>query len=772
MVRFISWLLAHRVAAILVLCVSVAAGLYAARNIEVRFQFRDFYEYATNPNLPVFKQYSDDFGDPAGSVAVLVEAADVFRPDVLEYVQRIATALQPHAVFGRIDSLASAPIIEDENDEITTGGLYERLRNHPEHRERLKRKVLNNPLFKRRLVSSDGKVTVVLARLRTPAQLASIDEQEHAIAAGRRALVDNPPPPGIRVRVTGAPFVEVETTRLLLLDQFRLVPLALAVLLGALFFTFRSLYGIVLPLTTVVVALAWTAGLFSLMHRPLDILNSCAPAMLLVYGVVDPIFVFARFQEKLGLGRSRREAILESQAELALPCFLTSLTTAVGFATFAFSPLPTMRTLGVMLASGVLLAWVTTVTVLPLLLAVFPTPRVQAAGTLSSFRWIDRSMAGVWSFVERRTLAILVVAVGILTMGVVLGRNQKLVNEYVGLLPNNETQASVRFLERELSGVVRLVVYVQGEPGAMARPEVLSAIAAVDRAAEKLPEVATAVSLADLLRVQHQAFTGSETLEALPKTSALITQYLTLLDPAIRSDFVSDDYASTHIPVFAEDRGSAVFRELAEVLERDANEAFRGLGVKVSITGNGIVGYQELDRVVKDLLLGFAYAFMLIVVLQWILFRSARLALISVVPNLIPFVICLVATSLFGISLRFDNSLVLCVAIGGLFNTTIHFSARMLVGAARQPQSSRDQLTEVALRTIGPPAFYTMLVLSLGMLVMAVSQFPALRMLGLLSVLTLVTGFASDILVTSALMRLLFRTPSTQVSRVAESVGG
>jgi predicted RND superfamily exporter protein len=137
---------------------------------------------------------------------------------------------------------------------------------------------------------------------------------------------------------------------------------------------------------------------------------------------------------------------------------------------------------------------------------------------------------------------------------------------------------------------------------------------------------------------------------------------------------------------------------------------------------------------------------------ELLLFRSLRIALISVVTNLLPVAASFVYLRVFDISLRIDTALFLSVSIGGLFNTTIHFAARvrqLLASGARDP----DEIIPQAMRSIGPPALFTATILSLGFASFMLSGFAGLRALGMVSMITLMVGFFSDMIVTAVLMR-------------------
>jgi len=183
-------------------------------------------------------------------------------------------------------------------------------------------------------------------------------------------------------------------------------------------------------------------------------------------------------------------------------------------------------------------------------------------------------------------------------------------------------------------------------------------------------------------------------------------------------------------------------------------EGFQALGVKAELTGRAPVGYGEMDSVVRQIVAGFLLAFAAIVALQWLVLRSLRLALVSMVPNVLPIMACFLALRVFDIHLRLESALVLCISIGGLFNTTIHFSARVLQ-RRRELQEPPHAVILHALQAVAPPSLFTAVTLSAGFAVFLLSSFPGLRALGLLSMVTLLTAFVADVLVTPVLVYLV-----------------
>jgi predicted RND superfamily exporter protein len=755
-VRLITTILRHRTLAFALIALSLILSAAGASRIRVRFSHRDFWAYDANPDAPTFERYTREFGDPGGHVVVVLQSDDIFRSPNLEYVAQLSRDLAPNPLFSHIRSLSTVRIPRGAGDSVETGVLMESVPATPRALADLRNTVMQSRLLSRTLISKDGTTTAILAEMRVPTAMATVAQESEAIEAVRGALAKRPPPPDLAAVVTGGPSVEVAATRALVRDQMILSPAVIAVILLALAVTFRSPHGVVVAMGTLGVSVAWTFGIFGLLKHPIDMVNSSAPTLILVYGVVDPVFVVTRYLHKVQRSTTSESAIVDTLREMALPCFLTSLTTALGFAAFTTATMPTVRYVGIIVAIGVAFSFVTTLTVLPLLLSIVPPPK-RSFSSLSLQSFVDRALQRSWTAVNRHRGPVLACGATILALGIVAGRGLRIDNGYVDTVPNGPERRAVRLLEQELSGVLRFVAYFEGPPESMRRPEVLHAIAEVDATAEAEPIVNTSSSLPDLLAEMNQAFEGEDPREyRVPSSPSLIAQYLTLVDPVDRADFVDESYSRTHIRILATDRGGLAAAHLRDVLQRKlADQHFERFGIHASLTGNGAITYRELDRMVVEMLWGFVIAFVIVVVTEFIVFRSLRIALASVLPNLMPLGGCFLTMRLFGANFRIDTSLVLSVSIGALFNTTIQIIARIrleISAGAFDP----DDIIERALRAVGPASLYTAVILSAGCSILLLSGFPGLRMLGLLAVVTMFTAFFSDAVFTTTLMRLVY----------------
>lgn len=727
------WVLEHKRAALALVVVALVAAGYGARRLQLRFTFRDFYDYPGNAAVPLLDRYEKEFGDPAGSVDLLVMSQDAFQPAVIAYLAELTHAMEAEPLFSRVDSLANASV---------AGGarMVPLFTKFPPPREQMalaRARAEASPRLVRHLVSEQGSLTLVRAQL--AALSPSLEEEKAAVAAARRVLDAHPPPPVASAHVVGTPVIAVAMTEPLLRDQVVFMGAAVALILLALVLCFRSLLGVIVPLLTVLTALVWTAGVFPFLGRPLDMISSVIPATLMVYGAVDPIFVISRFLQQLERGLTRREAIVAAYAELLLPCFLSSLTTACGFFAFAVLDLPILRAFGITIGIGVCFAFITTVTVLPLLLDTLPAPRAAPARP-RLHHLIERTLTQLWEHTRKRRALLLAVLVAFAIAAAFYGRAQNISVSYANLLPARESGFLLHYVERHLDGHGREAVLIEGEPGAAERPEALRAMAAIAAAARANPMVTSATAITDALAELTPSPANSEALSALT--------------PAVRRDYVNEDGSRAQIAIRFMDRGSAAWRAFQVELEQATAQALVGLPLHASFTGFTATLFPVLDHAVEEMLTGFVLSFCIVVLLQWLVLRSFRVALISIGPNLIPVLTCFVVLRALGISLRIGSVLFLCVSIGGLFNTTIQLSAQVL-RRMRAGRRDGDAVIAESLRVVAPPAVFTAGILSLGFAIFIGSRFPDLQIFGVLSLTTMLVGVAADLVVTPLLLRWL-----------------
>ena len=328
----------------------------------------DVFSYlpARDPAVQLNRYIGKQYGGTQLAVVGL-EAEDVFAPAALDSVRRLTAALEEVDGVEWVTSLANVLDIRKVDDDLQISPLLEA------GEEGLREYALAKPMYRGRLVSADGRVTILACRLR-----------EEADAAGtarliRRAAEDL----GLKEKLyfAGLPFQVAEINRLVSRDVLVLVPIAAVLILLALALSFRSVRGVLLPLASVLISTIWTIGIMNLFRVSFSIITNVIPVVLLSTGSAYGIHVVSAFGETPPPGEGRRERTVRSLALVAVPVLLAGLTTMAGFLSFVFGSYLTMiREFGIFSCLGVLLALVVSLTFVPAVLSYLPLPERRRAG--------------------------------------------------------------------------------------------------------------------------------------------------------------------------------------------------------------------------------------------------------------------------------------------------------------------------------------------------------------------------------------------------------
>jgi len=780
-------------------------------------------------------EFQAAFGDDEAVVAAVVvvpAGRTVFEPSTVAELASLADWLRarpeidPSAVVALPDlALLQGRIVPD----ALRGAAPETL---PE----VGRALLAHRLYRGALVSEDGRATFLVGPLAPLA--ASPDRRRGVIDAwsARLELARPNLPAGAEVLATGIPLVQETYAELALRDIILLVPLTIVVIAALLTLAFRRAYAVLGPLCAVGLATTWTLGLIQATGTAFNIVNCVSGAVLLVVGVADGAHIVARHREEVAKTSDRREAILRTMIKMAPACFVTSATTAVGFASLATAELPVLRDFGVHLAIGVMLAYAAQMVVMPLLLASVGNPCVHDPDARTS-----RALVRVEGLVARRHKLVVAVALALgvgATFGLArLDSDARALGE---LHADHPVAQSVAAVETHLAGVLSHAVEVRSRPtGASCRHKSDCAPSQgcalrdpVHRAIDTLREPLLALTgrrddplwgaldarlrpapSDDLLVVDGEAdasatpqdglvgvcvesVTDPEVVRALAdialwierhdgderglvaRTTGLhdalldsglvdladggaVRERIAVLEasvPRLVARWLTPDHDRAQLHIAARDVGIGAWRRLEPALLAAAHEALdrRGLDARfeVRLTGASTLAEKAMTGVLDDLAGSLAVDVTAILLFMTLLFRSVRLALLAMVPNLLPLVLVLGAMGALGIEIRASTVIVFSVALGIAVDDTIHFVHRYRE-EARAHGEGRVAMART-LTAVGQPVAWTTAILVAGFLINALSDLKAIVDFGVLSAITLVVALAVDLWLTPALL-LTFR---------------
>jgi len=740
------WLLRYRLPVVLALAAASVAAAVGASRVRYDFTPQQLFEAADrDAAFADFEEVRRVFGRDDGTLLVVLDTGaggDSLTRPCRDWLRGLTEHFADQPFVERSLSVGNAVTARTGADGEVWIGPIDDL--PPED-------VAADPLFAGTFFSKDRRWAA--AWLTFDDEHRRIEPLREAVGAVRARLAAHPPPPGTKASLGGIPRVRVDVADSLRSDQLTFTPLASAILMLLLWFTFRRIPQTILPQVTVGVAILWAVGMMGWLGVPVDILTNALPPLLLVIGVSDTLHLLARDAEEAG--GDRVAGLSRTVRVLAIACLLTSLTTAAGFASLGVSHTAILRRFGLTLAVGVLGAYLATLGVLPQALVRFrPAQPTRAATRL--FTGIALACGGLALRRPRLVALACVLTVGALaTFGIArVEVNLKLTEVYPSDHPVTRLQ---RTIDASLGGAVPVdVVLTLPEPGGHRDPEVLRRVDRLQARITKLEGVASARSAVDLLASIHRALAGSDA-GRLPDSAALAAQEWLVADlgedPLPVDRFVADDGQRLRIFLRMADLGGRNTLRVLDAIEAAQAEIFADLpGVRLSFGGDGFLAARNLSRLIRDLFASLTLASVFIFVTLLLVLRSPRLALVAILPNASPLLVTVGVMGLTGLDLDVTNVVVFSIALGLAVDDTIHMVYRF-----REEQAAGGDFEAVMDRTLrgsGQAVVLTSLLLSAGLLVLLTSDFVPTRRFGALTCLTLATALLADLLLLPALLKL------------------
>lgn len=684
------------------------------------------------------------FGSDDQLVVALV-TDDVFTPDGLARLVRLTERIRAVDGVREVLSLASALSVSGTEDGLEIAPFFLMPPDSPEALAALRREVLGNPIYGGSLVSSDGRAAaVVVSFVDMPNReflARGLDERIAAIAEEERG--------GHQVWITGGPHIAGETTRVLLAEMVKL-PLLIGLALAAmLLLSFRTARGVWVPLATIALAVAWTLALVVAMGISLNAVTVLIPPLLTTLGLSYSVHVVSEYYDAAGEsgegGPARRVAA--ALAKVALPVALTGLTTAVGFASLALSPLPAVREFGLLSVLGVGCTVAASLTFTPAVLALLPVPRRLPPGAGAGF---ERLAARVAHFDLSRRPLIFGAFAAVFALALLGAAGIRVGTEQISKFPP-DAPVRVHFeaVNRHLEGANPFFVVLESDArDAFLEPANLKEVEALQSWLEAQPEIGGTTSLADYVKLLNRGFHENHPDQlVIPERRQLVSQLLLFgASPELRR-FVEARYQTTTIQV----RARVVDSDDVELLTRRIEERLAALPERLRgrVTGTAVVFNRALDGIIRGQTFSVLAALGVIYAILALLFLSVRIGLIALVPNVVPVAVYFGALGWSGISLSPGTSLIAPMVLGIAVDDTIHYFARFLRDAKRL--GDEERATAAALSSVGRPVTYTTAALCVGFLCLTVSEFRTQAELGVLAAFALAFAWVTDVLLTPAL---------------------
>ncbi len=701
-----------------------------------------------------FDRYRRAFPGEDSQAVVLVEGPGVFTPAGLATLATLEQELRGlprvrHVVGPASARTAQGPLFPEES------------RGDPEALRQALARARTDALA-RALVHPTRELAVVQVSLDSGAGVERI-LAERAFSLQAAQVLARYAGAELKLTLSGAPAVRATLARMVEEDMGLLLPLALLVILGLVAFAYRDAWSVLATAATLVVAWLGMVGAMGWVGVPFGVLTSFAPIVILIVSLTDTVHVLSDLEERRRAGTPYARALVEAMASAAGPCLATELVIAAGFLCMGFIGITAVWEFGLATAMGVMLAWVANMLVLPWVLSLrsrSSAARARRELKASRTRPLDSVLGWVEGQVVHRPRRVLAVACGVAVLCVLsMTRLQREFRVFDDLRPDSPLAAELTYAEGALGGLVPLAVFLepqQGREGAALTPEALAFQERVDAYFAALPEHPPVVSLPRLLEPVYQALWGPALLGKTEEMTAKAVKRLERHQPL--DTVLSGDKSAAGVVALFPNVGAERMHALVESARAFASREVPA-GYRVSVTGNLAMTEHVTGMLTQGLLRSFLSALAVSFLAFFVVLRSAKLALIGLVPNVLPVGVLFGVMGLLGISLKPSTviiaSMALVIADDDTLQYLVRFKRRYLALRAEGVDEPHKRAALESLHECGRAMFVTSAAVAGGFLLLQFSRFEGIAHLGLLTGLTLwVAGLADAFLSPVLLMAL------------------
>ena len=748
-----------------------------------------------------YNSFRDQFGRD-DLLVLAIESDTVFSRPFLEKLKKFHAALEdrvPH--ISDITSLVNARDTRGDGDILRVDDL---LVDFPENETELtafKSRVMSNPNYTNMLISEDGTFTTVLLKSDTysavgakesddlagfdaapseegevaavpagndadkaPAYLTDEENAEMVRVAGEVVKEFNHP--DFRIRMAGSPAVTHTVKLMMMTDMKRFLRLAVLTIGICLFFMFRRISGVVIPLFIVALTLASTLGLMARLGIFFKTPTTILPSFLLAVGVGASVHVLSLVYQYLRTDNSKNDAIVHALGHSGLAIVMTSLTTAAGLASFAAAKVAPIADLGLFSAIGVILSLFYTLILLPALLAIFPLKDKALDPDRPAPRF-DRFLDWVTDVTIRRSRLILIISLAGIVIALSGLPRLHFSHNLLSWLPKDlPVRTATESIDHYLRGSVALeMVLDTGRENGLYDRDLLLALDGLVTDLEQFKTdslfVGKTIAVTSILKEIHKALNENRPDKyRIPDNGALIPQEFLLFENSGSDDLqdvVDSRFQKARITIKVPWRDALSYVPFIKAIEQRFEQVFATLPPEkrpVSITTTGVMALfaRILYATMYSAAQSYGIALIVITIMMILLIGNLRLGLIAMIPNLGPILIVMGLMGWFNIPLDMFTMMVASVAIGLAVDDTVHF----IYNFKRYYLEKGDVREAIGrtLHTAGRAMLTTSIVLSIGFFIFMFATMNNIFNFGLLIGVAIILALIGDFFLGPALMAL------------------
>ena len=762
--RLGQFILKYRIFLLVLLLGTTAFMAYEAKKLQLSYEFANAIP-TDHPKYIAYQEFRKKFGEDGNLLVIGIQTDKLFEEKVFnDYIQLVNSIKKIEGV-GDVISLPTAInlVKNPETEKLSSQIIFNKSSYQQAEIDSLKivfhslpfyRGLLYNPETNAWLLGVPVSKSILASKKRekTVADITSLSDE-----FGKKHSLE--------MHLSGLPLIRTVLAKRIADEMrwFLLISVILSAIILLLFF--RSVSSMLLSIAVVGIGVVCSLGTMVLLGYKITLLTALIPPLVVVIGIPNCIYFLNKFHVAYNETGNKQTALVSMVDRMGIVTLFCNITAAIGFAVFFLTRSQILKEFGAVAGINIMALFLISLIAIPSVLSFLPSPKSKHTKYLDNprlRRWLDRLER--WSLNHRKFIYGIT---GVILIVSVIGTLRLQTRGYIvdDLPKSDKIYTDLKFFERNFKGVMPLeiVVDTKKKRGVTRSLSNLLKIDSLSQFLAARPEIGRPLNITEGLKFAKQAFFEGDSNSYSAPTEFDMIPLKPYLDPnkdslnsgnsfnKLLSSFIDSNKQEARISVSMQDVGSDRLVEILDTIQKKADSIFEKSTYNIQLTGASVAFLTGSDFIINGLKESIMWAFGLIAVCMMYLFRSFRILICSLIPNIIPLIITAGIMGWLGVRIKPSTVLIFSVALGIAIDVTIRF----LINYKQELPRNNYDMKQTVIETIhgtGISIIYTSLVLIAGFIIFCFSGFGGTQSLGWLTSLTLVTATVTNLVLLPSLL--------------------
>ena len=562
------------------------------------------------------------------------------------------------------------------------------------------------------------------------------------------------------VKISGMPYIRTMNAQNIMDEIGKFVVIAIIVTIFIFFFFFRSYRATLITLSVVVTGVMWALGILGFLEFEITVLTALIPPLIIVIGVPNCIFLINKYQHEVKKHGNQARSLQRVISKIGNATLMTNITTACGFATFILTDSQILKEFGTVASINIMVIFILSILLIPIIYSFLPLPEKKHLNHLNN-DWLNTFVGFLSNTVKKKRIPVFIISILCLCISIVGINKIEISGNLIEDMPKKSGFVKdIKFFEKEFKGILPLEIMIDSRrKNGMMRLGNIKRMNDFHEHILRIPELSSPISIVNLSKYIKQSFyNGNPKYFQLPSSqeNTFISTYVKNSDLKIgeNNSYIDKNGQIARITTMIGEIDTERMEGIEASLIKGIELYFPSERFDVTLTGKTLGYLKGTKFLIKNLLISLFLAILLISLMITYLFRSYKMVIISLIPNILPLLFTAGVMGFFNIPIKPSTILVFSIAFGISVDDTIHFLVKYRQELIANNWKIRKSVF-ASLRETGISMFYTSIVLFFGFSVFMTSSYGGTIALGgLVSTTLLFAMLANLVLLPSLLISL------------------